>query len=49
VQDFREEAAGVGFAVVLMTPDDLGKAEKAVDLNLAQAQRAGHSAGRQPR
>jgi Predicted nucleotide-binding protein containing TIR-like domain len=33
ITKFREEAAGVGFAVVLMTPDDLGKAEKAVDLN----------------
>jgi len=32
ITKFREEAAGVGFAVVLMTPDDLGKAEKAVDL-----------------
>ena len=28
IAKFREEAAGVGFAVVLMTPDDLGKAEK---------------------
>lgn len=26
ITKFREEAAGVGFAVVLMTPDDLGKA-----------------------
>jgi predicted nucleotide-binding protein len=33
ITKFREEAAGVGFAVVLMTPDDLGKAEKAADLN----------------
>jgi hypothetical protein len=33
ITKFREEAAGVGFAVVLMSPDDLGKAEKAVDLN----------------
>jgi predicted nucleotide-binding protein len=33
ITKFREEAAGVGFAVVLMTLDDLGKAEKAVDLN----------------
>jgi predicted nucleotide-binding protein len=32
ITKFREEAAGVEFAVVLMTPDDLGKAEKAVDL-----------------
>ena len=31
ITKFREEAAGVGFAVVLMTPDDLGTAEKAVD------------------
>jgi len=29
ITKFREEAAGVGFAVVLMTPDDLGRAEKA--------------------
>jgi predicted nucleotide-binding protein len=33
ITKFREEAAGVGFAVVLMTPDDLGKAEGATDLN----------------
>jgi predicted nucleotide-binding protein len=33
ITKFREEAAGVGFAVVLMTPDDLGKAEKSIDLN----------------
>src|SRR5205823_10915237 len=33
ITKFREEAAGAGFAVVLMTPDDLGRAEKAVDLN----------------
>lgn len=32
ITKFREEAAGVGFAVVLMTPDDVGKAEKATDL-----------------
>jgi len=32
ITKFREETADVGFAVVLMTPDDLGKAEKAVDL-----------------
>jgi hypothetical protein len=32
ITKFREEAAGVGFAVVLMTPDDLGKAEKQSDL-----------------
>jgi predicted nucleotide-binding protein len=32
ITKFREEAAGVGFAVVLMTPDDEGKAEKASDL-----------------
>jgi predicted nucleotide-binding protein len=38
ITKFREEAAGVGFAVVLMTPDDLGKAEKAVDLNLRARQ-----------
>jgi predicted nucleotide-binding protein len=29
IAKFREEAAGVGFAVVLMTPDDLGKAKDA--------------------
>jgi predicted nucleotide-binding protein len=32
ITKFREEAAGVGFAVVLMTPDDVGKAEKSPDL-----------------
>jgi predicted nucleotide-binding protein len=32
ITKFREEATGVGFAVVLMTPDDVGKAEKAADL-----------------
>jgi predicted nucleotide-binding protein len=32
ITKFREEAAGVGFAVVLMTPDDVGKAEDAADL-----------------
>ncbi len=32
ITKFREEAAGVGFAVVLMTPDDLGKASAAADL-----------------
>jgi predicted nucleotide-binding protein len=32
ITKFREEAADVGFAVVLMTPDDLGKAEKTDDL-----------------
>lgn len=33
ITKFREEAAGVGFAVVLMTPDDQGKANAAADLN----------------
>ncbi len=33
ITKFREEAAGVGFAVVLMTPDDLGKAKDAADAN----------------
>ena len=33
ITKFREEADGVGFAVVLMTPDDLGKAVAAADLN----------------
>jgi predicted nucleotide-binding protein len=32
ITKFREEAAGVGFAVVLMTPDDLGKGKEAPDL-----------------
>jgi predicted nucleotide-binding protein len=32
ITKFREEAAGVGFAVVLMTPDDLGKAREDTDL-----------------
>jgi predicted nucleotide-binding protein len=32
ITKFREEAANVGFAVVLMTPDDLGRAENAADL-----------------
>ena len=32
ITKFREEAAGVGFAVVLMTPDDLGKAKEDPDL-----------------
>jgi predicted nucleotide-binding protein len=32
ITKFREEAAGVGFAVVLITPDDLGKAKEAGDL-----------------
>jgi predicted nucleotide-binding protein len=33
ITKFREEAEGVRFAVVLMTPDDLGKALSAADLN----------------
>jgi predicted nucleotide-binding protein len=33
ITKFREEAAGAGFAVVLITPDDLGKAEGAPELN----------------
>lgn len=33
ITKFQEEAAGVGFAVVLLTPDDLGKAVSAADLN----------------
>lgn len=32
ISKFREEAGGIGFAVVLMTPDDLGKAKDAADL-----------------
>ena len=31
ITKFSEEAAGVGFAVVLMTPDDVGKAADATD------------------
>jgi predicted nucleotide-binding protein len=38
ITKFREEAADVGFAVVLMTPDDLGKAEKTDDLKLRARQ-----------
>jgi predicted nucleotide-binding protein len=33
ITKFREEAEGVGFAVVLMTPDDVGKAKSSPDLN----------------
>jgi predicted nucleotide-binding protein len=33
ITKFREEAEGVCFAVVLMTPDDLGKATSAANLN----------------
>ncbi|MGO8869718.1 MAG: TIR domain-containing protein [Alphaproteobacteria bacterium] len=32
ITKFREESAGVGFAVVLMTPDDVGKAAEAAVL-----------------
>jgi predicted nucleotide-binding protein len=32
ITKFREESAGAGFAVVLMTPDDVGKAKDAADL-----------------
>jgi hypothetical protein len=32
ITKFREESVGVGFAVVLMTPDDLGKAKEDTDL-----------------
>lgn len=32
ISKFREEAADTGFAVVLMTPDDLGKAKDAAEL-----------------
>jgi predicted nucleotide-binding protein len=38
ITKFREEAAGVGFAVVLMTPDDAGKAKDAADLNVRARQ-----------
>jgi predicted nucleotide-binding protein len=38
ITKFREESVGVGFAVVLMTPDDLGKAKGAPDLNLRARQ-----------
>jgi predicted nucleotide-binding protein len=33
ITKFREESEGAGFAVVLLTPDDLGKAAEAADLN----------------
>lgn len=33
ITKFCEEAVGIGFAVVLMTPDDLGRAEYETDLN----------------
>lgn len=33
ITKFQEESAGAGFAVVLMTPDDFGKARGAADLN----------------
>lgn len=33
ITKFQEESAGAGFAVVLMTPDDFGKARDAADLN----------------
>jgi predicted nucleotide-binding protein len=33
ITKFREEAADVGFAIVLMTPDDVGKAEDGSSLN----------------
>jgi len=32
ITKFREEAEGVGFAVILMTPDDVGKATGASDV-----------------
>ena len=32
ITKFREEAADVGFAVVLMTPDDVGRAKDAAEL-----------------
>jgi predicted nucleotide-binding protein len=32
ITKFQGEAAGIGFAIVLMTPDDLGKAKDAPDL-----------------
>ena len=32
ITKFREEADGAGFAVVLMTPDDVGKAKDALDV-----------------
>jgi predicted nucleotide-binding protein len=33
ITKFREEAEGAGFAVVLMTPDDVGKANNVTDLS----------------
>ena len=38
IAKFREEADGVDFAVVLLTPDDLGKAKEGVDLKLRARQ-----------
>ncbi|MGO9600163.1 MAG: TIR domain-containing protein [Isosphaeraceae bacterium] len=38
ITKFREEARGVGFAVVLMTADDLGKANDTSDLRLRARQ-----------
>jgi predicted nucleotide-binding protein len=38
ITKFREEAAGVGFAVVLMTPDDLGKPNDASEAKLRARQ-----------
>jgi predicted nucleotide-binding protein len=38
ITKFREEAAGIGFAVVLMTPDDLGKGKEDADLKLRPRQ-----------
>jgi predicted nucleotide-binding protein len=33
ITKFREESVGIGFAAVLMTPDDLGKVKEAADLS----------------
>jgi predicted nucleotide-binding protein len=38
ITKFREEAGGVGFAVVLMTADDLGKSKAATELTLRARQ-----------
>jgi predicted nucleotide-binding protein len=38
ITKFQEEAAGIGFATVLLTPDDFGKAANASDLKLRARQ-----------
>jgi hypothetical protein len=41
ITKFREEAANVGFAVVLMTPDDVGRAKDAAELKPRARQKHG--------